>query len=260
MDGEKQMKIQSTIASSTADSITVYGVDLCKDIIGQRDLTDMLILALQERLPSAEESEMVTAMVVSVVEHGLTPSAIAARLTYFGAPEALQGALVAGLLGAGSRVLGSMETAAATLADAKAKVDTEGLSVRAAAEALFRERRAAGQSLPGLGHPVHRGGDPRVETLFGIARRCGFHGTACELIVETAVVATEEGMRLPVNVTGAIAAIGVDMDLQPGILKGIGLVARCIGLLGHLREEMEHPIAWEIAREVEAASHLDCDD
>jgi citrate synthase len=249
------MRIKSTIASSTAESITVYGVDLCEDLIGQRDLTDMLMLALQEKLPGEAEHAMVTAMVVSVVEHGLTPSAIAARMTYFGAPEALQGALVAGLLGAGSRVLGSMESAAAMLADAKSKIDTDGLSVRAAAEALVRERRAAGQSLPGLGHPVHRGGDPRVEALFGIARQHGFYRTACELVIETAAVAADEGMRLPVNVTGAIAAIGVDMQLQPNMLKGIGLVARCIGLLGHLREEMAQPIAWEIAREVDAASH-----
>jgi citrate synthase len=249
------MKIQSNIANSTSDSITVYGHDLCKELIGQRDLTDMLVLALQEKLPTPDERHMITAMVVAVVEHGLTPSAIAARLTYFGAPESMQGALVAGLLGAGSRVLGSMESAAVALAAAKSKIESDGLSVREAAEALVLERRAAGESIPGLGHPVHSGGDPRVESLFAIARQHGFQRIACELIVETAAVAAEQGLRLPVNVTGAIAAIGVDMDLQPSMLKGIGLVGRCIGLLGHLREEMAQPIAWEITREVEAASH-----
>ena len=64
---------------------------------------------------------MFEAVLVSLADHGFTPTAIAARLTYTSAPESIQGALAAGLLGGGSRFLGVTEDAARFLADGLAE-------------------------------------------------------------------------------------------------------------------------------------------
>ena len=113
------------MGSSTADRITVRGHDLVEDLIGKVSLGDMAFLELKGRLPSSQESKVFNALAVTLVEHGMTPSAIAARLTYFGAPESLQGAVAAGLLGIGDRFGGSVEEAARTLQEALAGAERQ---------------------------------------------------------------------------------------------------------------------------------------
>ena len=100
---------------STADRIVVRGHDLVEEVIGKVSLGDFAFLELKGRLPTKQESIVFNAITVTLVEHGMTPSAIAARLTYFGAPESLQGAVAAGLLGMGDRFGGSAEDAARML-------------------------------------------------------------------------------------------------------------------------------------------------
>ncbi len=108
-------KLKSELGWSTADRIVVRGRDLVQDLIGEVSLGDVAFLELKGRLPTRQESIVFNAIVVTLVEHGMTPSAIAARLTYFGAPESLQGAVAAGLLGMGDRFGGSAEDAARML-------------------------------------------------------------------------------------------------------------------------------------------------
>ena len=108
-------KLRSDLGRSTTDRIYVRGHDLAEDLIGKVSLGDVAFLGLKDRLPTPQESVMFNALVVTLVEHGLTPSTIAARLTYFGAPEALQAAVAAGLLGMGNRFGGSIEQAAKIL-------------------------------------------------------------------------------------------------------------------------------------------------
>src|SRR5690606_545598 len=95
----------------TPEKITVRGRDLARDIIGKMDFVDGLMLCAVNRLPTTAEKNMLNAILVLGLDHGLTPSAVAARMTYHGAPESLQGAVAAGLLGAGSRLLGTTERA-----------------------------------------------------------------------------------------------------------------------------------------------------
>src|SRR5882672_9467027 len=120
MTAGKQKRLKSDMGSSTADRITVRGLDLVEDLIGKVSLGDMAFLELKGRLPTPNESTVFNALAVTLVEHGMTPSAIAARLTYFGAPESVQGAVAAGLLGIGDRFGGSVEEAARTLQEALA--------------------------------------------------------------------------------------------------------------------------------------------
>jgi citrate synthase len=229
--------IRSELAWSTADRIVVRGKDLPGEILGHLNLGDMAFLELTGRTPDAKESKLFNAMVVTLVEHGVTPSALAARLTYLGAPEALQGAVAAGLLGLGSVFVGSMEGAARLL--------TESIQNGKDAKAVLAENKR----IPGLGHPIHKPIDPRTTRLFEIARETGHYGKYCKLMEE---IAKARGITL--NATGAIGALACELGLDWKVVKGLGVMARAVGLVGHILEETRTPMAEEIWHRVEEES------
>jgi citrate synthase len=232
---------RSTLGRSTKDRIYVRGLDLVGDLLGKVSLGDVAFLELKGRLPSAPESAMFNALAVTLVEHGLTPSTIAARLTYFGAPESLQGAVAAGLLGMGDRFGGSIEEAARMLQEAPAAGER-----RAVAREIVAGYRKRKEIIPGLGHPVHNP-DPRTARLFELAEENGFSGRHVRLMELIGQKATAVyGRDLPVNATGAIAAIASEMEIPWRVTRGLALIARAIGLVAHVQEEMDDPIAAEI--------------
>jgi citrate synthase len=250
----KRRKLRSEIAWSTRDRIVVRGHDLAADLIGKVSLGDMAFLELKGRLPTVAESNVFNAIAITLVEHGMTPSAIAARLTYLGAPEALQGAVAAGLLGMGDRFGGPVDEAARMLQEAlagePADADLSSIAARVVSERLASKRLVAG-----LGHPVHTAGDPRVPALFKVAEENGFAGRfvrLMELIGEEARRAT--GKPLPVNATGAIGAIASELEIPWRVTRGLAVMARAIGLVAHLQEELEEPLATEIWTRVEEES------
>lgn len=254
----KRKSIRTDIAWSTPSTITVKGFDLCKDILGTLSLGDMAFLELTDRLPTTRESVVFNAIAVTLVEHGLTPSAIATRMTYAGAPEAMQAAVAAGLCGLGSVFVGSMETAARMLQEAipdpEKKPDLEKL-----AREIVERFHSRKQVVPGIGHHLHKPVDPRAPRLFQIAAENGFDGPYVKLMKAVAKEAESVyGKSLPVNATGAIGAIACELKLPWRIVRGIGVMARAIGLVGHILEEMREPMAREIkARaEEEATTHL----
>jgi citrate synthase len=234
-------EIRSDIGWSTVDRIVVRGKDLPNEILGHLNLGDMAFLELTGRAPNAKESKLFNAMVVTLVEHGVTPSAMVARLTYLGAPEALQAAVAAGLLGLGSVFVGSMEGVARILSDAV----EEGKD----AKTVLAENRR----MPGLGHPIHKPIDPRTVRLFELAKETGFYGKYCQLME---AIAKERNITL--NATGAIGALACELGLDWKIVKGLGVMARAVGLVGHLLEETRQPMAetlW-LRTEDEATRHL----
>ena len=233
--------LRSELGWSTPDRITIRGKDLPNEILGYLNLGDMAFLELTGRAPDAKESKLFNAMVVTLVEHGITPSALAARLTYLGAPEALQGAVAAGLLGLGSVFVGSMEGVARLL--------SESVSSNKDAKAIVAENKR----IPGLGHPIHKPVDPRSVRLFELARETGFYGKYCKLME---AIAKEKNITL--NATGAIGALACELGLDWKIVKGLGVMARAIGLVGHILEETRQPMATEIWDRVEeeATRHL----
>jgi citrate synthase len=233
--------IRSDIGWSTVERIVVRGKDLPNEILGHLNLGDMAFLELTGRVPNERESKIFNAMVVTLVEHGITPSAMAARLTYLGAPEALQAAVAGGLLGLGSVFVGSMEGVARILSDAVEKGKD--------AKAVLGENRR----MPGLGHPIHKPVDPRTVRLFELARETGFYGKYCALMEE---IAKAKGITL--NATGAIGALACELGLDWKIVKGLGVMARAVGLVGHILEETRQPMAEELwlRTEEEATRHL----
>jgi hypothetical protein len=167
--------LRTGIGASTADSITVRGRDLATELMGRVSFTELAFLLVSGRAPTAEQARMLDVVLVSLADHGLTPTVLAARLTYAGAPESLQGSVAAGLLGAGTVFLGVVEDTAAYLARILERVGPEpsGAALRAAAEEAVHESVAAGRRVPGLGHPVHKVEDPRTPRMYEIAQETG---------------------------------------------------------------------------------------
>jgi citrate synthase len=247
----KKASIRSDIAWSTPDRIGIFGYDLVRDLIGRVNLGDMGFLEITGRLPNARESRMFNALLVTLVEHGIVPSTLATRMTYMGAPESLQAAVAAGLLGLGNVFVGSTEGAARMLTEAlpdpKAKV-----ALPEVADKVVTSYRAAGRIVPGLGHPIHKPIDPRVPRLFAVARATRFSGPYVKLIKLIAQrVAKASGRALPINATGAIGAICCEMGLPPQVTRGIGVMARAVGLIGHILEESRQPLAGAVWHRVE---------
>ena len=235
------MSFETSVGTADADSITVMGRDLSSELMGKVSFTEPAFLLVQRRMPSAEEARLLDAVLVSLADHGLTPTVLAARLTHTGAPESLQGAIAAGLLGAGSVFLGVVEDTVRFL-DAIGE-DVEG--------AVAREVEA-GRRIPGLGHPVHKVEDPRTPRIYAIAEETGLTGTYLARLSEVSDAhARQTGRRLPVNGAGVAGAALADLGFQPALLRGFALLARTAGLLGHLAEEMQSPIGMRLYREVD---------
>ena len=109
------------------------------------------------------------------------------------------------------------------------------------------DRAAAGQFVPGLGHPVHKEGDPRTPRIIGIAREEGLYGPHLALFEAIGRVHPEVlGKRLPLNGAGVSGAALADLGLPLELLRGVVLLARCAGLLGHIAEEIRRPVANSI--------------
>jgi citrate synthase len=254
--GSEEGGIHTWIGSSTSDSITVAGRDLPGELMGSVTLTELTYLLVTRRPPTPAQRRLLDAVLVSLADHGLTPSALAARLTYTGAPESIQGAVAAGLLGAGSVLLGPAgDTAiflAAALADKGDDGDDGDDAFRGVARNAVDARRAAGLRVPGLGHPVHRVEDPRTPRLYALAQEEGVLGPHLRLLRFVADAHEEvSGRRLPINGAGAAGAALVDVGIPPTSVRGVVLVARTAGLVAHLTEEVEAPIGMSLGHDVE---------
>jgi citrate synthase len=235
------MTLETSVGTSDADSITVMGRDLASELLGRHSFTELSFLLVQRRLPTPEETRLLDAVLVSLADHGLTPTVLAARLTHTGAPESLQGAVAAGLLGAGSVFLGVVE-------DTVRFLDAVGDDV----EGGVAREIEAGRRIPGLGHPVHKVQDPRTPRIYAIAEETGLTGPYLAKLREiSAEHAKQTGRELPINGAGVAGAALADLGFPGPLLRGFALLARTAGLLGHLAEEVQSPIGMRLYREVD---------
>lgn len=233
----------TAISSADASSITVRGRDLCRDLIGKIDFSDYFFLLLTGREATSDQRFFVNALLVAIAEHGLVPSVQAARMTYAAAPEALQGAVAAGLLGSGSVVLGSAETAGQFLHELV--VASEGRKPAEVAIERVREMRKTKTPVPGFGHPQHSAGDPRANILLQLAEERGLRGPYLAMLRTVFEILPEAlGRSLPININGVIPAILLEIGFPLTALKSVSILARTAGLIAHLQEEAERPIGF----------------
>lgn len=241
------------ICHADADRVEVRGRDLAGDLMGKLSFTEYFHLLLTGREPTDDERFFLDLLLVSIAEHGLTPSTVAARMTLAADPGSLQGAVAAGILGAGSVVLGAAEECAVLLEAAQARV-ASGESPAAVAAGVARRIHDAGERIPGFGHPLHRPVDPRAERILALADERGVSGPHLELTRHLRGAVTEAwGKPLTLNVSLPIAAVVLDLGYPPTVAKAVPILARTAGLLAHLAEEREQPIGFLLAARAEEA-------
>jgi citrate synthase len=249
-DGTDGLAFPTSLGTSSSDEIRLLGQDLTADLMGKVGFGELAFWLVAMRRPTPSETRVFEAVLVALADHGFTPTAIAARLTYLSAPDSLQGALAAGLLGGGSRFLGVTEDCGSYL-HAVLEAQEGGLPEDDAgwdelALAAVRESRAAGRFVPGLGHPVHKVVDPRTPVLLGIAEEEGLRGPHLRLFESIGRVHEQVlGRRLPLNGAGVCGAALADLGLPVELLRGFALLARAAGLLGQIAEERRRPIGMD---------------
>ncbi|MBV8915551.1 MAG: citryl-CoA lyase [Acetobacteraceae bacterium] len=239
------MKQHAThVATSDATSITVRGRNLVDELIGERSFTEMLYFLICHRFPSPGETRVLDACLVTLMEHGWTPTSIVARLTADSVPGQAQVAIAAGLLAVGDVFAGTMDGCAKLLATGAGEPDPD-----AWCREVVARHRAQRLPMPGFGHPFHKPDDPRPPRLFQVAEEAGHAGHYVKLLRRlSAELDRAAGKHLTINATGAIAALLLEIGVPTSIMRGVAVVSRAGGLAGHLVEEAQSPVAREIWR------------
>jgi citrate synthase len=241
------------MSQAFVDRVEVRGRDLTGDLMGRVGFTDYFHLLLTGSEPSEEQRFFLDLVLVSIAEHGMMPTNVAARMTLAADPGSLQGAVAAGILGAGPIVLGTSGECALLLEDAKRRV-AAGAEPEAVAAGIARELHDAGEKAPGFGHPVHKPVDPRAERILELADARGVSGAnirMARLLRER--VADEWGKPLPMNVALPIAAALLDLGYSSFAIGAVPILARTAGLLAHLAEERDNALGFLMAGKAEEA-------
>ena len=257
MDPEKRRvpEVPHLVGNLDADHIRLLGQDVAADLMGKVGFGELAFWLVTLRRPPVVR--VFEAVLIALADHGFTPTAIAARLTYLSAPDSLQGALAAGLLGGGSRFLGVTEDCGQYLnevLEAQDELPSDDAGWDALALEAVRATKAAGRFVPGLGHPVHKAGDPRTPVLIAIAQEEGLYGPHLRLFSAIGRVHDQVlGRTLPLNGAGVCGAALADLGLPVDLLRGFAL-ARTAGLLGQLAEEQRRPIGMDVYRTVDGGA------
>ncbi|MEK8049420.1 citryl-CoA lyase [Ideonella sp. DXS22W] len=241
---------ETRLCSHTLTSLHYRDKSLVDDLLGQRSFTEVMLMQILGREPRGVDMRMVDAVLITLMEHGLTPSAIATRLVYMSAPENLQGAVAAGLLAVGSSFVGTMENCARLLDQLQAAADPQ-----AEALAIARQHKAERSAVPGFGHHLHKPVDPRAYKLLDLARAepelPGRHLQA--LMTLSAAVDEVAGRPITLNATGAVAALLGEIGVPTGVMRGFAVISRAAGLVAHIVEEQHSPSGRFIWDTVEQA-------
>lgn len=247
----------SALSTSNEATILVRGHNLSDELIGEINFTDHFWLLLTGEMPTSAQRRVLDATLVAIAEHGLVPSVQVARMTLAAAPEALQGAVAAGILGCGSVILGASESAGRLFADIASRIGPD-LPLEAAVRQVVLELRSTQRQIPGYGHPLHKAIDPRAKRLFAVATEAGIQGTHMAIALEIERVLPElVGKPLAMNVSGAIPSVLLDAGYPLHALKGVPILARTAGLIAHLLEEQLRPIAFVMSTAASSAITYD---
>ena len=228
---------RSDLCRYTTHAVYYRGDDLVRDLIGKVSFVDVFFRQAFRRALSEGERRVVDAVLVTLMEHGLTPSAIAARMVYSSSPENIQAGVAAGLLAVGSRFVGTMEDAAVLL-----QRITDAQDARAEAESIAQERRKRREAVPGFGHHLHKPDDPRAGALLDLAKETGVAGRFAEALrLLAAEVDGAAGRHITINATGAVAAVLGDIGVPVRLMRGFAVLSRTAGLIAHIAEEQIDP-------------------
>jgi citrate synthase len=245
-------KWHTAITDVGPNTIRLRGYPI-EELMGRRSFAEVAWLALRGELPSAAEGRLLEALLVSSVDHGVTPPSTLAVRTAASTGALVNAALAAGALAVNRFHGGAVEGCMEALAEAIAHREESGVSREEAAAAVVERYRAAGRRVEGFGHRLHDD-DPRAARLFALAEELGLAGEAIATAraLEAALVAAT-GKHLPLNVDGAIAAALLDLGFEPEFANAFFILARMPGWLAHVAEERRRerpmrrlePSAWK---------------
>ncbi len=233
------------LCAHTLTSMYYRDADLVEDLLGKKTFTEVLFAQILGREARPVDLRMLDAVLITLMEHGLTPSAIATRLVYMSAPENLQGAVASGLLAVGSQFVGTMENCSSLLDRIIASDD-----VVAAAHNIATEFRSEKRALPGFGHHLHKPDDPRTIKLLQLAdAETELSGTwVSALRTLGSAVDKVYGRHITINATGGTAALLGEIGVPTELMRGFAVISRAAGLVSHIAEEQQIPSGryiWE---------------
>lgn len=245
----------TSLCSHTLTSLHYRNANLVDDLMGKKTFTEVMLMQILNREPRGVDLRITDAVLIVLMEHGLTPSAITTRLIYMSAPENLQGAVAAGLMAVGSSFVGTMENCSQLLDRIAAAEDPA-----AEAMTIAREHKSLQKSVPGFGHHLHKPVDPRAYKLLDMAHAepelSGKRIRALEHL--SSAVDAVAGRAITINATGAVAALLGEIGVATRVMRGFAVISRAAGLVAHIVEEQASPSGRFIWNTVEnAISHPD---
>lgn len=236
-DAQAASRPSTRTGTSDATRVRVRGRDLVHELIGRVSFTEMLYFLTCDRLPDPVQRQVLDACLVTLMEHGLTPSAVITRLMADSVPREPQVAIASGLLAIGSVYAGTTEDCATLLVAADAQVRDGRDQAEVLAE-IAGQHRQARRAVPGFGHGTHRPDDPRALRLLALATELGCGRRYVPLLQALALhVDAAWGRHVTINATGAIAALLLEIGVPVAAMRGYSVAARAGGLVGHLLEE-----------------------
>ncbi len=233
----KTPPFKTAITSTKPNEILLRGYPI-EELMGSVDFGQAIYLLFRGDLPSPAVGKLITAMIVSSIDHGPTaPSVNSARLAAStGAP--LNACVAAGVLNINRYHGGAIEDCARAILEITERAETDSISLEDATAKVLSEYRTRNYRVAGFGHPMHRA-DPRTPRLFELAGQAGVCGRfveTCRLI--EAGLARQLGKTLPININGATSAVLLEMGFEPDVMNGLFMIARIPGLIAQAREEM----------------------
>lgn len=223
--------------------LRVRGKDTLSEVVGELSFTEGFYLVVTGRVPTAPQRKVLDAALLVLMDHGLTPSALVARIVADSNPDDIQIPLAAGALMVGNRFAGTMVGAGRVLSDGMSfKGDR-----REWAKGVVAKFRESKRRIPGFGHPNYKGVDPRAARLFDVAMTAGVKGDYIALLKTLSKeIDADAGKQIVLNATGALGAILHEIDFPVEAMRSVAVVGRCAGLVGHVLEERSSPISSEI--------------
>lgn len=234
--------------------LRMRGRDTLSDVVGKMSFTEGFYFIVTGTEPTPAQTRVLDAALLVLMDHGLTPSALVARLVAESNPDDMQIPLAAGVLMVGNRFVGTMGGAGRILSEGMAYEGDKREWAKATVQKFGQSKRR----IPGFGHPVYSPADPRAERLFTVAREAGVKGDYIDLINLLGEAIDDAAKRhLTLNATGALAAVLHEIGFPVDAMRSVAVVGRCAGLVAHIREEAHAPVAPELLKFSESVGYVE---
>lgn len=242
--------------TSDTERFRMRGRDVLSEILGEKSFSETFYLLVTGNELPDHYARTFDACMVILMDHGITPTALVARMVHDSLPEDVQLPMIAGSMMVGNKFAGTMAGAGAIFREG---VEAGG-DPREFAQMIIARHKEQKKFIPGYGHPYYFPTDPRSDRMFQIALEGGVGGKYIELAkVLAEEIEKSRGKPLTLNVTGALGAVLNEVSFPVEVMRGVAAVSRAAGLIGHVYEEMENPIAPSVVDFINNIEYRDPD-